>query len=63
MDQQTTTNQTPTIHSNTTTDSEAAHALFSDLEMDAAHAEAIKAGEGSNANIQNFPHQLSLRVN
>lgn len=61
MDKQNTTNPSPTIHSNIQTDPEAVHALFTELELDAAHAEAVKGGEGSNANIQNFPHQLSLR--
>lgn len=62
MDQQNTTHQAPTMQANTQADAAAAHALLSELELDAAHAEAIKGGEGSNANIQNFPHQLSLRV-
>jgi hypothetical protein len=61
MDKQNTTNPAPTIHSTIQTDPEAEHALFTELELDAAHAEAVKGGEGSNANIQNFPHQLSLR--
>ena len=63
MDKQNTTHQTPTMQANTATDSEAVPALFTELELDAAHAEAIKGGGGSNANIQNHPHQLSLRVN
>ena len=40
--------------------SEAAY-VFEDLSVQ--NADAIKGGEGSNANIQNHPHQLSLRVN
>lgn len=61
MEKQNTTNPSPTVHSNIQTDSEAAHALFIELELDAAHAEVVKGGEGSNTNIQNHPHQLSLR--
>ncbi len=35
---------------------------LADLPLTGAQAEAAKGGEGSNANIQNHPHQLSLRV-
>ena len=61
MDKKNTNNPSPTIHSDLQADSEAAHALLSELELDATHAEAVKGGEGANANIQNHPHQLSLR--
>lgn len=36
--------------------------LLADLPLTDAQAEAAKGGEGTNANIQNHPHQLSLRV-
>lgn len=35
---------------------------LTDLPLKDAQAAAAKGGEGTNANIQNHPHQLSLRV-
>lgn len=35
---------------------------LADLPLTDTQAEAAKGGGGSNANIQNHPHQLSLRV-